>query len=104
MGLRCCCTRALLHLNYGRVVLRLSNLCARHLDLLQGAYILERERRATRATIKALPASPHLPRPYGDIPPQERRPLQNTKSYVQDSYVWRITWPRAYGHSRGHAC
>jgi len=28
----------------------------------------------TRATIKALPATPHLPRPYGDIPPKERRP------------------------------
>ena len=28
----------------------------------------------TRATIKALPASPHLPRPYGDMPLQGRRP------------------------------
>src|SRR6266478_4322934 len=66
-------------------------------------YILERER-ATRATIKALPATPHLPRPYGDLSPQGRRPLQNRKRYVQISYVWRITWARAYGHSRGHSC
>ncbi len=29
----------------------------------------------TRATIKALPATPHLPRPYGDIPPERTETL-----------------------------
>jgi len=31
------------------------------------------EGKATRATIKAHSATPHLPRPYGDMPPQGLR-------------------------------
>ena len=40
------------------------------------------KRNRTRATIRALPAAPHLPRPYGYNPPQGRRPHNDAMSLV----------------------
>jgi hypothetical protein len=35
-----------------------------------------------RATIKAHPATPHLPRPYGDIPRKDGDPTMISTSYA----------------------